>query len=90
MRLCSPSHPMNIIVYTKRGCPWCEDMIDFLNNHAIAFEEREVLGNKEYFDEMEKKSGQSKAPTLDIDGEIFADTDAEAIEKLLRERGSLE
>ncbi|MDO8594354.1 MAG: glutaredoxin family protein [bacterium] len=80
---------MSLIVYTKTGCPWCIAVLDFLNEKKVVFEEREVRGNKAFFDEMVKKSGQSKAPTLDLDGEILADTDKEAVELFLKQRGVL-
>lgn len=73
-----------MIIYTKTGCPWCHDALAFLKSKNITFEEREVLGNPRYFEELVAKSGQSKAPTLDIDGEILPDTDAKAIEIYLR------
>ncbi len=75
-----------IIVYTKTGCPWCRDALAFLRDKKVAFEEREVLGNPVFFEELKKKSGQSKTPTLDIDGDILADTDAAAIEIFLKQK----
>ncbi len=78
---------MNIIIYTKTGCPWCDDALALLRSKDVPFEEREVLGNKAYFDEMIAKSGQTKAPTLDIDGHILADSDAGQIEAYLKEKG---
>ncbi|MSU56417.1 MAG: glutaredoxin family protein [Candidatus Taylorbacteria bacterium] len=81
---------MNLIIYTKSGCPWCRDVLDFLNEKKVAFEEREVRGNKEWFDEMITKSGQTKAPTLDFMGEILADTDRDAVEVWLKVKGVLE
>ncbi len=77
------------IVYTKNGCPWCRDALAFLHDKNIAFEEREVLGNGAYFDELKAKSGQEKTPTLDLDGAILADTDAPAIEAFLKQKGVL-
>ncbi|MDO8482781.1 MAG: glutaredoxin [bacterium] len=77
---------MKILIYTKTGCPWCRDALAFLRNKKIAFEEREVLSNPKFFEELQAKSGQSKAPTLDVDGEILADTDAAAIEVFLKEK----
>lgn len=79
-----------LIVYTKTGCPWCGGVIDFLRNKNIAFEEREVLGNKTYFDEMVKKNGQTKTPTVDFNGEILADTDREAVALFLKKKGVLQ
>lgn len=78
-----------LIVYTKTGCPWCKNVLDLLRGGKVAFEEREVLSNKIYFDELVKKSGQNKTPTVDLDGEIVADTDREAVEKFLIEKGML-
>jgi glutaredoxin len=78
---------MNIIVYTKTGCPWCKGVLDLLNEKAVRFEERDVRKNPAFMEEMVKKSGQTKAPTLDIDGEILADTDRDAVEKFLAQKG---
>ncbi|MDO8564454.1 MAG: glutaredoxin domain-containing protein [bacterium] len=74
-------------MYTKTGCPWCDEVRAFLKEKNVPFEEREVLGNKTYFQELLDTSGQNKTPTLDLDGEILADTDATAVEKFLKERG---
>lgn len=78
---------MNIIVYTKTGCPWCIGVLEFLKENNVDFEERNVFENDDYMKEMEEKSGQTKAPTLDIDGQIFADSDKEEVEQILREKG---
>ena len=75
-----------IIIYTKNGCPWCRDALAFLRDRKIVFEEREVLSNPAFFEELKKKSAQDKTPTLDIDGEILADTDKEAIGKFLQNK----
>lgn len=80
---------MSLIVYTKVGCPWCDDALDFLKTNNVDFEEREVRSNPIFMKELEDKSGQTKAPTLDLDGVILADTDAEAIEVFLKEKGIL-
>ncbi len=76
-----------LIIYTKTGCPWCRDALTLLREKKVVFEEREVLGNPEYFDELRAKSGQEKTPTLDLDGTILADTDAPAIEVFLKSKG---
>ena len=77
---------MNIIVYTKRGCPWCEALFKYLKDTSVIFEEREVLDNSIYFDEMVKLSNQSKAPTVVIDGKVFADTDLDEISEVLKNK----
>lgn len=70
---------MNIILYTKKGCPWCKGVLDLFAEKGVKYEEREVLSNKAYFDELVAKSGQTKTPTLDIDGHILADSDKEQV-----------
>ena len=78
---------MRIIVYTKTGCPWCKEVLDLLARKNIRFEERNVTENKEFSSEMVQKSSQTKTPTLDIDGEILADTDADEVAKHFRAKG---
>ncbi len=79
---------MKIIAYMKTGCPWCIDVAKFFHEKKITYEERNVTENKAYFDEMVKKSGQTKAPTLDIDGVILADSDKEQVANYLTSRMS--
>jgi glutaredoxin 3 len=80
---------MKITVYTKVGCPWCAGVMEFLDDKGIDYEEREVTGHREHFDEMVRLSGQKKAPVVVIDEEILADTDKEAVEKYLTDKGLL-
>lgn len=78
---------MNMIVYTKTGCPWCEGLKEFLNENNVSFEERNVINNEEFMKEMEEKSKQRKAPVVDLDGMIIADTDKDEVEVILKEKG---
>jgi len=80
---------MSLIIYTKTGCPWCVDALEFLQTNNVQFEEREVLINAQFMQELESKSGQNKTPTIDLDGVILADSDAQAIEIFLKEKGIL-
>ncbi len=61
------------ILYVKTGCPYCTDVIDFLNEHGIGFRQVNVTNDAVAFAEMQRKSGQTKAPTLDWHGQILAD-----------------
>jgi glutaredoxin len=78
---------MNIILYTKTGCPWCKGVLDLFKEKNVQFEEREVTRNPAYFEELKAKSGQTKAPTMDLDGEITADSDREQIAAVLKAKG---
>lgn len=78
---------MSLIIYTKTGCPWCIEALQYLNEKGVTYEEREVRNSSKFMAELEQKSGQNKAPTIDLDGEILADTDAAAIDIFLKEKG---
>jgi glutaredoxin len=60
-------------LYVKTGCPWCDEVIDYLDEHKIAYQAIVVSGNRAAMQEMVDLSGQSKAPTMDWDGEVLAD-----------------
>jgi glutaredoxin len=77
------AHTPKIIVYTKTGCPWGKQVIDFLNSKHIPFEERNMTENDSYRIEAIEKSGQWKCPTLDIEGYILPDSDAGQVEQYL-------
>lgn len=80
---------MNIIVYTKTGCPWTARVAAYLQTHDIPFEMRDILKNPEYRKEVEEKSGQNKSPTLDIDGVIVPDAGVEEVSAALIKEGLL-
>src|SRR4051812_45091093 len=69
---------MNIVVYYKTGCPWAVEVMDFLDDHHLSFEERNITVDEESRQELMDKTGQIKSPTLDIDGQILSDTDVDA------------
>ena len=74
------------ILYIKPGCPWCDDVIDYLAKKKIAVKIQVVSGNREAMQEMVDLSGQSKAPTLDWHGAVLADFGVEELVPFLRER----
>lgn len=61
------------VLYVKTGCPWCEEVINFLTDNGVSYREKNVSQDPAAFEEMRAKSGQSKAPTLDWHGKILAD-----------------
>lgn len=74
---------MKIIAYLKTGCGWCEEVKKFFEDSDIDYIEKNVTENTDFMDEMIELSGQLKAPTVVIDGVVYADTDTEAIKKVL-------
>lgn len=74
------------ILYVKNGCPWCTEVIEFLDGHGVGYRLQEVTSDAAIFAEMKKKSGQTKAPTLDWHGKILADFGVDELVPFLRDR----
>lgn len=74
------------ILYTKNGCPWCHEAVEFLDSHGISYKLREVTSDPIAMDEMRKKSGQGKAPTLDWHGKVLADFGVDELVPFLRKQ----
>jgi len=77
------------ILYIKPGCPWCEEVVDFLDRKNISVKTVVVSGNREAMQEMVDLSGQSKAPTMDWHGEVLADFGVDELVPFLKKRGIL-
>jgi glutaredoxin len=71
---------MNVIVYKKSGCPWAAAVEAFLKTLDVPF-------HPEYLREVEQKTGQSKSPTLDIDGAMLPDASVEDVAEFLENTG---
>jgi len=74
-------------LYIKPGCPWCDEVIEYLDKKKIEVETIVVSGNREAMQEMVDLSGQSKAPTMDWDGEVLADFGVDELVPFLKKRG---
>ncbi|MDB6077204.1 MAG: glutaredoxin [Akkermansiaceae bacterium] len=75
------------ILYLKPGCPWCEDVVDYLAKKKIPVRKVIVSGNREAMQEMKDLSGQTKAPTMDWHGEVLADFGVDELVPFLKKRG---
>jgi glutaredoxin 3 len=72
------------ILYVKTGCSWCRDVIAFLTEHGIGYREKNVSEDAGAAQEMERISGQTRAPTLDWNGKILADFGVDELVPFLR------
>ncbi|NKE72232.1 glutaredoxin family protein [Candidatus Manganitrophus noduliformans] len=77
---------MNIAIYKKTGCPWAAAVAAFLKAQDIPFEERDMTQNPDFKREVEEKSGQSKSPTLIIDGEVLPNASVEQVFEVLQKK----
>ena len=72
-------------VYVKPGCPWCIAAVGHLKNEGYDFDEIDVLNHPEKFEEMERLSGQTFAPTLTYGDLLLADFGVPELEAFLDE-----
>ena len=75
------------VLYIKPGCPWCEEVVHFLDRRKIEVRTRIVSGDREAMQEMVELSGQTKAPTMDWYGHVLADFGVDELIPFLKTRG---
>lgn len=75
------------ILYTKAGCPWCAEAVEFLDEHGIGYRLKDVTADSAAFTELQTKSRQTKTPTLDWNGNVLADFGTDELIPFLRDRG---
>lgn len=79
---------MNLpILYIKRGCPWCSEVVEYLDRKKIEVQILNVSGDREAMQEMVALTGQSKAPTLDWGGHFLADFGVDELVPFLKKHG---
>ncbi|ELY98514.1 thioredoxin reductase [Natrialba chahannaoensis JCM 10990] len=63
-------------IYTKTDCPYCEKAKDLFDSKGIEYEEYNVTGDDELFEEMvERADGRKTAPEVFIDDELIGGWD---------------
>lgn len=72
-----------ITIYTTPTCTFCRQAKNFFREHGVSYEEKDVTLDRQYVDEMVKKSGQMGVPVIDIDGEIVIGFDKPRIAQLV-------
>lgn len=73
--------PTNIRLFVKPFCGWCHEAKDWLDERGIKYEELDVISDPAARKEMHELTGQTKAPSIDVNGEILADFDTDQLEK---------
>ena len=71
---------MKTRLFIKPGCPWCDEAIEWLDSHRIKYQTLDVISDAAARREMHELTGQTKAPCIDVDGEILADFGADELE----------
>ena len=70
-----------IRLFIKPFCGWCHEAIEWLDARGIKYEVLDVISDSTARREMHQLSGQTLAPTIDVDGEILADFGVDELEE---------
>ncbi len=76
-----------IKLYIKGGCPWCDMAEEWLQSKGFKYDVIDVLDDSDAFDEMIRLSGQRRAPTMQVNGEVLADFGPDELARFVREHG---
>jgi glutaredoxin 3 len=71
--------PRNIRLFIKPYCGWCDEAIDWLDEHGIDYERLDVTSDAAARKEMAAISGQTLAPVIEVEGEVLADFGADEL-----------
>ncbi|MBT3481090.1 MAG: glutaredoxin family protein [Opitutales bacterium] len=79
--------PKSIRIYIKPFCGWCHEAIDWLNAHGFKYTKLDVTSDRAAALEIKNLTGQTKAPSIDIDGHILPDFETRELERFLKKLG---
>ncbi len=74
---------MKIKAYLKPSCGWSQGVRAIMRKHGLAFEDIDIINNRDNYAEMVAKSGQPLSPCVEIDGVMLADVSGEEVENYL-------
>lgn len=77
----------HVVAYLKPTCGWSKGVRAILQKYGLPYEDKDVINNADYFAEMVEKSGQTKQPCVEIDGEILADIGGDELDAWLAGQG---
>ena len=69
-----------IRLFVKPFCGWCHEAKDWLEERGLAYEELDVVSDRAAYQEMKEISAQTRAPVIEVDGEVLADFDTDQLE----------
>ena len=81
---------MKIIAYLKPSCGWSNGVRAIMRKHGLAYEDVDIINNRDNYAEMVRKSGQPLSPCVEINGTMLADISGEEVEHWMTVNGLLE
>jgi len=79
--------PGPVRLFIKPGCSWCDEALDWLSARGIPHEALDVTNDPAARREMLDLTGQTKAPSIEVDGHLLADFGVDELEAWWKEMG---
>jgi glutaredoxin len=73
-------------LFVKSYCGWCHEAQDWLDERGIPYELLDVTSDSRAWQEMQRISGQTLAPVIEVEGEVLADFDTDQLAVFWKER----
>jgi monothiol glutaredoxin len=74
---------MKIKAYLKPSCGWSNGVRAIMRKYTLAYEDIDIINNRDNYAEMVQKSGQPLSPCVEVDGVMLADVSGEEVENYL-------
>ncbi len=72
-----------IVAWMKPSCGWSMGVRAVFRKYDLPYEDRDIINNPHFYQEMVEKTGQMKQPSMEINGQILADVSGEEVEAWL-------
>jgi glutaredoxin 3 len=77
--------PERVRLFVKPFCGWCHEAVAWLEQRGVVFEKLDVTSDRSAYREMVELTGQSKAPCIEVDGEVLADFGVDELDVFWRD-----
>ncbi len=74
----------HVTIYSANWCAFCHAAKDYMTQHGVQYEEKDVEHNLQSANEAVQKSGQMGIRVIDIDGKIIIGFDRPRIDAALK------
>lgn len=76
-----------IIAWLKPSCGWSQGVRAVFRKYDLPYEDRDIINNPDFYQQMVEKTGQMKQPSVEINGHVLADVSGEEIEAWMLQTG---
>jgi monothiol glutaredoxin len=76
-----------IVAWLKPSCGWSNGVRAVFRKYDLPFEDRDIINNPNFYQEMVEKTGQMRQPCVEINGQMLADVSGEEVEAWMISQG---